>query len=110
MTLNDFKSLEGDRRTGIRSLPAALGPLLAVQVACIVMAVPQAAVILVLIAWGQPIHAALITVGLGAQCLLMRRLLMEPQARAPWYNATGVSLYVLGMMVAAFALAARSHP
>jgi hypothetical protein len=23
---------------------------------------------------------------------------------APWYNATGVSLYVLGMLVSAFAL------
>ena len=25
MTLNDFKSVEGDRRMGIRSLPAMLG-------------------------------------------------------------------------------------
>jgi chlorophyll synthase len=32
------------------------------------------------------------------------RLLADPRARAPWYNATGVSLYVLGMLVSAFAL------
>ncbi len=34
----------------------------------------------------------------------MRRLLADPRGRAPWYNATGISLYVTGMMVAAFAL------
>ena len=33
----------------------------------------------------------------------MRRLLQDPRARAPWYNATGVSLFVLGMLVSAFA-------
>jgi chlorophyll synthase len=34
----------------------------------------------------------------------MRRLLVNPRERAPWYNGTGVSLYVLGMLVTAFAL------
>jgi chlorophyll synthase len=108
MTLNDFKSLEGDRRMGVGSLPATLGPHLAVQVACIVMAVAQAAVVLMLIAWGNAIASVIVTVLLGAQCLLMRPLLTQPMERAPWYNACGVSLYVLGMMVTAFALAERS--
>ena len=35
----------------------------------------------------------------------MRVLLRDPKGKAPWYNATGVTLYVAGMMVAAFALA-----
>jgi chlorophyll synthase len=34
----------------------------------------------------------------------MRRLLADPRGRAPWYNGTGVSLYVAGMLVSAFAL------
>ena len=34
----------------------------------------------------------------------MARLLRDPRASAPWYNATGVTLYVLGMLVCAFAL------
>ena len=34
----------------------------------------------------------------------MRVLLRDPEGRAPWYNATGVTLYVAGMMTAAFAL------
>jgi len=28
----------------------------------------------------------------------------DPRAKAPWYNGTGVLLYVSGMMIAAFAL------
>jgi chlorophyll synthase len=39
-----------------------------------------------------------------AQLALMTRLLARPRERAPWYNATGVSLYVSGMMISAFAL------
>ena len=41
---------------------------------------------------------------LGAQLACMPRLLADPRGRAPWYNGTGVSLYVLGMMIAAMAL------
>lgn len=108
MTLNDFKALEGDRRMGVRSLPVLLGPVLAVEVACIVMALAQAAVVLMLVAWGHTIAAVIVTAVLGVQCLLMRPLLVAPMQKAPWYNAYGVSLYVLGMMVTATALAARS--
>lgn len=108
MTLNDFKALDGDRRMGVRSLPVLLGPVLAVEVACIVMALAQAAVVLMLVAWGHTIPAILVTIVLGAQCLLMKPLLVAPMQKAPWYNAWGVSLYVLGMMVTATALAARS--
>ena len=104
MTLNDFKSIEGDRQTGIRSLPATLGTEAAARLACWVMAVPQAAVAALLLAWGRPWHAALVIALLAAQGLLMRRFLAEPRERAPWYNATGTSLYVLGMLAAAFAL------
>ena len=34
----------------------------------------------------------------------MKRLLADPRERAPWYNATGVSLYVIGMLISAFAV------
>ena len=36
----------------------------------------------------------------------MVRLLQAPRERAPWYNATGTTLYVLGMLASAFALRA----
>ena len=35
---------------------------------------------------------------------LMRRLLTDPRRFAPWYNGTGITLYVLGMLLCAFAL------
>lgn len=104
MTLNDFKSVEGDRRMGIASLPVQLGEARAARLACWVMALPQLAVIVLLLAWGRPVHAIVVIVLLYAQFTLMPRLLRDPHAQAPWYNATGTSLYVLGMLAAAFAL------
>ena len=104
MTLNDFKSIEGDLRLGIGSLPAQLGPERAARLACWVMAVPQAAVVCLLVHWGRDGAATAVAASLVVQVLLMRRLLQRPRELAPWYNATGVTLYVAGMLVSAFAL------
>lgn len=104
MTLNDFKSVEGDRRMGVRSLPVQLGVASAARLACVTMAVPQGIVLLCLVRWHAPAFALLVGALLAAQLLLMRRLLQQPRERAPWYNGTGITLYVLGMMVSAVAL------
>lgn len=104
MTLNDFKSIEGDIRTGIGSLPVRLGAARAAKFACLVMAIPQVVVVVLLAAWGRPLHAAIVGVSLLIQLMLMRRLLRSPRELAPWYNATGITLYVLGMLVSAFAV------
>jgi chlorophyll synthase len=104
MTLNDFKSIDGDRQMGIGSLPVRLGPTNAGRVACAFMAGSQLVVIALLVAWGHLPHAAAIAALLLAQLLLMNRLLASPRERAPWYNATGVSLYVIGMLISAFAV------
>jgi chlorophyll synthase len=56
----------------------------------------------------MPIYAATLGVFILVQLVLMRRLLQAPRLRAPWYNATGTSLYVGGMLLAAFALRASS--
>ena len=104
MTLNDFKALEGDRQMGVNSLPVALGPRRAAQVACAVMAAPQIVVIALLALWDRPQHAAGVALVLLLQFWAMRIMFRDPKAKAPWYNGTGVLLYVSGMMVAAFAL------
>jgi chlorophyll synthase len=106
MTLNDFKSVEGDTRLGLRSLPVQLGVANAARLACVVMAAPQIIVIGLLISWGAPAHAAVVGALLLTQLWLMAKLLDDPKGKAPWYNATGTSLYVLGMLVTAFALRA----
>jgi chlorophyll synthase len=104
MTLNDFKSIEGDRQMGIGSLPVLLGSELAGEVACIVMGLPQLAVVGLLLLWGEPYYAISVTLLLALQILLMTRLLRSPRELAPWYNGTGITLYVAGMLVSAFAL------
>ncbi len=106
MTLNDFKSIGGDTRMGIGSLPVRLGPQRAAQVACWAMALPQVAVIALLLDWGQPLHAAGVGALLAVQLLMMRRFLAAPVQRALWYSGFGVPLFVLGMLVSAFALRA----
>ncbi|WP_245500911.1 chlorophyll synthase ChlG [Lichenibacterium minor] len=104
MTLNDFKSVEGDRRMGVRSLPVQLGVARAARVACAAMALPQVAVALSLLAWGRPWHAAAIALLTALQLALMPRFLRDPRREAPRYNASGTGLSVLGMMVAAVAV------
>lgn len=108
MTLNDFKSIEGDTRMGVRSLPVQLGAPRAARLACWFMLLPQIVVIMLLYNWGQPLHAAAIFLSAMLQGFLMRKLIKSPQELAPWYNATGVSLYVLGMLVCAFAVQSGS--
>jgi chlorophyll synthase len=104
MTLNDFKSVEGDLAMGIGSLPARLGPARAAKVACVVMLVPQVIVVGMLAIASHPVAALLVGGVLLAQLPLMRRLLRHPRELAPWYNQTGITLYVSGMMVTAVAL------
>ena len=104
MTLNDFKSVEGDRQTGVNSLPVLLGVVPAARLACLVMALPQIVVVGLLLAWGHIGHAAAVAILLLAQAGLMDRFMRDPRRLAPWYNGTGTTLYVAGMLVTAFAL------
>jgi chlorophyll/bacteriochlorophyll a synthase len=104
MTLNDFKALEGDRQHGVRSLPVVLGPEVAAKIACTVMAMAQALVVVLLVIFGKPWHGLAVLVLLLVQFAAMRVLFRDPKGKAPWYNGTGVVLYVTGMMISAFAL------
>jgi chlorophyll synthase len=106
MTLNDFKSVDGDRVMGVGSLPVRLGVERAARVACAAMIAPQAVVVGLLVSWARPPHAAAVAGLMALQAGLMVVLLRDPRARAAWYSATGVTLYVLGMLVSAFALRA----
>jgi chlorophyll synthase len=106
MTLNDFKSVKGDRQMGIGSLPVRLGVENAARAACVIMAVPQVIVVLFLIAWQAPGYAISIGMLLLVQLAMMDRFLEKPLERALWYSGFGVPLYVGGMLVSAFALRA----
>jgi chlorophyll/bacteriochlorophyll a synthase len=70
----------------------------------VMMTVPQLLVVSMLFVWGRPVHALIVLGGVLGQFAAMRVLLRDPEGRAPWYNGTGVGLYVAGMMVTAFAI------
>ncbi len=108
MTLNDFKSVAGDTRMGIRSLPVQLGIAKAAHLACWTMALPQVVVIAMVFWWGAPLHGAAITGLLIGQIVLMRWFVRSPSDRALYYSGFGVPIYVSGMMVSAFALRVTS--
>jgi chlorophyll synthase len=104
MTLNDFKSVTGDRQMGVASLPVQLGVYRAARVACWVMIVPQVIVIVMLISWGQSWHALGVLALLLGQINLMRYFVVAPIERALMFSGFGVPQLVAGMMIAAFAL------
>lgn len=112
MTLNDFKSIPGDTEMGVRTIPVQLGAAGAARLASIVMTVPQIAVIGLLAFYGLHIHAGIVGVLLLAQVGLMfkfllntKQLLERPRENAAYYNGSGTTLYVLGMLASAFGVA-----
>ena len=104
MTLNDFKSVTGDRALGLRSLPAVYGLRKSAHIACWFMALPQVLVVAGLSYFGAHWQAVVVGLLIAGQLLAMVRLVRQPEALAPWYNGTGVTAYVSGMMVTATAL------
>ncbi|PTV96688.1 chlorophyll synthase [Rhodobacter aestuarii] len=104
MTINDFKAIEGDRKLGIKSLPAVYGPEVAAKIACTVMGLAQALVITMLFLFSKPYHAGAVLLLLFGQFWAMSVWMRDPEGKAPWYNGTGVAMYVSGMMITAFAI------
>jgi chlorophyll synthase len=107
MTLNDFKAVEGDREMGVKSLPVVIGEDSAARLACAAMIIPQMMVIGLLLYWNLSGYGLIIAGSLILQALAMIRLLKNPIRFTPWYNTTGVTLYVTGMMVSAVAISSR---
>ena len=109
MTLNDFKSIDGDWQLGVWSLPVQLGADRAAKLAGIVMLVPQVvAAALLLFAWHRPMHAALLIVLIIMQQIMLPVFLRDPVNKALWYSGFGVPFSVLGMMVCAHAVRSLS--
>ena len=74
--------------------------------ACAAMLLPQLGVIALLARNARPWEALAVSVLVVMQLGFMRSWLRDPRGRAPFYNMTGVSSYVTGMMISAFAMRA----
>ena len=101
MTMNDFKATKGDKLLGINSLPVILGSKLATLVACLIMLFPQLIVISLFYFWGSLILAITLAVCVLLQSLSMIFLIRDPEKNTPFFNMTGVLLYIAGMMLSA---------
>ena len=101
MTMNDFKATKGDKLLGINSLPVILGRKPATLVACLIMLFPQLIVISLFYFWGSLILAFALAFCVLLQSLSMIFLIRDPEKNTPFFNMTGVLLYIAGMMLSA---------
>jgi len=101
MTLNDFKSIVGDRIRKVASIPVQLGEKRAAILASIIMDIAQLAAIAILVAKGSMTTTVIALLLLVAQLPMQKVLIAQPKEKAVWYNAFGTLLYVLSMMVCA---------
>lgn len=106
MTVNDFKSMQGDTRMGIRSIPVQYGKVMAARLVVITMGVAQIGVIGLLVWWGHPVAATVVAVLLAAQSIPNVRFIRDPEHNEVFFNATAIMLFVWGMLAAAIGLAA----
>jgi chlorophyll/bacteriochlorophyll a synthase len=104
MSINDFKSIQGDMASGIRSIPVLLGPKRSAWLIVATMNVAQIGVVAALLFWQQWVAALVILAIIFAQLPLQRSFLQEPVEQHLKFSAVGVSFYVWGMMVAAIGL------
>jgi len=101
MTMNDFKATKGDRLLGVNSLPVILGSKPATLVACLIMLFPQLIVISLFYLWGSLTLAMALSFCVLLQSLSMIFLIRDPKKNTPFFNMTGVLLYIMGMMLSA---------
>lgn len=105
MTVNDFKSIEGDARVGIRTLPVAFGERNAALIAALLIDIGQVLASLYLFWLGQYTNAWLALLFILPQIALQVRFVSAPRKYDVWYNAIAQNFLVAGMMVCALAIA-----
>ena len=104
MTLNDFKSFEGDTRLGLRSLPVMLGLDRALKAAFAFIDVFQVAAIAYVLANRMYLAGAIMSLLFIIQLPMQRKLTTDPKGLAPWYCASAIPPFVWGMLVSALAI------
>ncbi len=105
MTINDFKSVSGDRQMDILSIPVLYGEQMAAWLAVITINAAQIVAIVLLLIWGSPIAAGAVALFTLGQWPSQIQLIKNPvNAMAVKYNIVAIPLYVWGMLAAAIGL------
>jgi chlorophyll synthase len=104
MTLNDFKSYEGDKRLGLRSLPVMLGLDGALRAAFSFIDIFQVLAIGYVLFNCMWLAGGIMLLLFVVQIPMQRKLATDPKGLAPWYCASAIPPFVWGMLVAALAI------
>jgi chlorophyll synthase len=103
--VNDFKSVEGDRQLGLKSLPVMFGITTAAWICVIMIDVFQAGIAGYLISVGQNLYAAILLLLIIPQITFQDMyFLRDPLKNDVKYQASAQPFLVLGMLVAGLAL------
>ena len=106
MTINDFKSMEGDRMAGIRTLPVVFGETNAALLAAALINAGQLLASLYLFIIGQNSFGIIVAALVIPQFFLQFALVKSPATMDVRYNAIAQNFLVAGMLVCAFAIRA----
>ena len=106
MTINDFKSIEGDRQVGIRTLPVVFGETNAAMLAAMLINAGQFLASGYLFMIGQTACGVIVGALIIPQFFLQFALVKSPATMDVRYNAIAQNFLVAGMLVCAFAIKA----
>jgi chlorophyll synthase len=104
MTLNDFKSIAGDRALGLKSIPVMLGERGALMQALGFINIFQAGAMLYVLSHGAWIEAMIMNILFIVQLPMQFKLARSPAKNAPWYCASAIPPFCYAMLTAAVAL------
>lgn len=104
MSINDYKSIAGDKISGVRTIPVQYGTQKAAWMIVITMNLAQLGVIAAFLVWGQWLTALIVFGIFLVQLPTQRTFLQAPEERYLKFSAVGVSFFVWGMMAAAIGL------
>jgi chlorophyll/bacteriochlorophyll a synthase len=106
MTINDFKSIEGDRQVGIRTLPVVFGETNAALIAAVLINAGQILAAGYMFLIGQTAYGVIVGALVIPQFFLQFALVKSPATMDVRYNAIAQNFLVAGMLVCAFAIRA----
>ncbi len=106
MTINDFKSIEGDRQVGIRTLPVVFGETNAALLASVLINAGQILASCYMFMIGQTSYGIVVGALIIPQFFLQFALVKSPGTMDVRYNAIAQNFLVAGMLVCAFAIKA----
>ncbi|GAA6618197.1 chlorophyll synthase ChlG [Scytonema sp. NUACC26] len=103
--VNDFKSVEGDRQFGLKSLPVMFGVTTAAWICVVMIDVFQAGVVAYLVYLHENLYAAILVLLIIPQIVFQDMyFLRDPLKNDVKYQASAQPFLVLGMLVAGLAI------